>query len=254
MRDFGFLRFSLLLFCAHFTICRISAGLLSAAQFVKKNAFTPVYCCYTKHNFKNLFSGVVICGTFYEKLYFSIPCCYGQHSFSVCRVRLLSAAQFRSAGFFLPGLLNAAHFFAERLFHIRIVTESTIQKILFCGCYTWHFSKIPPKIATAAFLRKKYFFALLPPAHCSAAHSPVVRQRTAELESTAQFCCNFRHSYTLFLNIYKYSLKFPKTKNAYFRRGKRNVLNVTIIDTRRTIWYYTLNELRDTFREIRMLF
>ena len=108
--DFGFLRFSLLLFCAHFTICRISAGLLSAAQFVKKNAFTPVYCCYTKHNSKNLFSGVVIYGTFYEKLYFSIPCCYGQHSFSVCRVRLLSAAQFRSAGFLLPGLLNAAHF------------------------------------------------------------------------------------------------------------------------------------------------
>ena len=110
VRDFGFLRFSLLLFCAHFTICRISAGLLSAAQFVKKDAFTPVYCCYTKHNSKNLFSGVVICGTFYEKLYFSIPCCYGQHSFSVCRVRLLSAAQFRSAGFLLPGLLNAAHF------------------------------------------------------------------------------------------------------------------------------------------------
>lgn len=66
--------------------------------------------CYPQHNSKNLFSGVVICGTFYEKLYFSIPCCYGQHSFSVCRVRLLLAAQFRSAGFFLPGLLNAAHF------------------------------------------------------------------------------------------------------------------------------------------------
>lgn len=106
----AFCHFFLLLFCAHFTICRISAGLLSAAQFVKKNAFTPVYCCYTKHNSKNLFSCVVICGTFYEKLYFSIPCCYGQHSFSVCRVRLLSAAQFRSAGFLLPGLLNAAHF------------------------------------------------------------------------------------------------------------------------------------------------
>jgi hypothetical protein len=56
VRDFGFLQFSLLLFCAHFTICRISAGLLSAAQFAKKNAFTPVLCCYTRHNSKNLFS------------------------------------------------------------------------------------------------------------------------------------------------------------------------------------------------------
>lgn len=110
VRDFGFLQFSLLLFCAHFTVCRISAGLLFAAQFAKKNDFTPVHCCYAKHNSKNLFSWVVICGTFYEKLYFSIPRCYGQHIFFVCRARLLSAAQFRSAGFLLPGLLNAAHF------------------------------------------------------------------------------------------------------------------------------------------------
>ena len=64
VRDFGFLPFFLLLFCAHFTICRTSAGLLSAAQFAKKGAFTPVYYCYTRHNSKNLFSGVVICGTF----------------------------------------------------------------------------------------------------------------------------------------------------------------------------------------------
>lgn len=64
VRDFGFLQFSLLLFCAHFTVCRISAGLLFAAQFAKKDAFTPVYCCYTRHNSKNPFSGVVICGTF----------------------------------------------------------------------------------------------------------------------------------------------------------------------------------------------
>ena len=101
---------------------------------------------------------------------------------------------------------------------------------------------------------KNNFFGLLCPAHCSFAHKTVVIYSTPQLESAAHFCCNFRHSYTLFLNIYKYSLKFPKTKNAYFRRGKRNVPNVTIIDTRRTIWYYTLNELRDTFREIRMLF
>lgn len=204
----------------------------------------------------------------FQKSFFG--CCYLRHilvkSVFFHSLLLRSAQFFRMQGavvigstipvcrIFASGVVKRSTFFAERLFHIRIVTESTIQKILFCGCYTWHFSKIPPKIATAEFLRKKYFFALLPPAHCSAAHSPVVRPRTAGLESTAQFCCNFRHSYTLFLNIYKYSLKFPKTKNAYFRRGKRNVLNVTIIDTRRTIWYYTLNELRDTFREIRMLF
>lgn len=64
VRNFGFLQFSLLLFCAHFTVCRISTGLLSAAQFAKNNAFTPVLCCYTRHNSKNPFSGVVICGTF----------------------------------------------------------------------------------------------------------------------------------------------------------------------------------------------
>lgn len=189
-----------------------------------------------------------------RKAVFSFPCCYGQHSFFCMPGTVVIGSTIPVYRIFASVVVKRSTFFAEQLFLTGIVTESTIQKILFYGCYTWHFSKIPPKIATADFLRKKYFFALLPSAHCSAAHSPVVRQRTEGLESTAQFCCNFRHSYTLFLNIYKYSLKFPKTKNAYFRRGKRNVLNVTIIDTRRTIWYYTLNELRDTFREIRMLF
>lgn len=155
---------------------------------------------------------------------------------------------------FASGVVKRSTFFAERLFHIRIVTESTIQKNSFLWLLYLTLFKNPTQNCDRRIFAQKIFFALLPPAHCSAAHSPVVRQRTAGLESTAQFCCNFRHSYTLFLNIYKYSLKFPKTKNAYFRRGKRNVLNVTIIDTRRTIWYYTLNELRDTFREIRMLF
>ena len=155
---------------------------------------------------------------------------------------------------FASGVVKRSTFFAEQLFRTDIVTESTIQKILFLWLLYLTLFKNPTQNCDRRFFAQKIFFALLPSAHCSAAHSPVVRQRTAGLESTAQFCCNFRHSYTLFLNIYKYSLKFPKTKNAYFRRGKRNVLNVTIIDTRRTIWYYTLNELRDTFREIRMLF
>lgn len=113
IRPSGISAFCHLLYCysAHILqFVEFRQGLLSAAQFVKKNAFTPVYCCYTRHNSKNLFSGVVICGTFYEKLYFPFPRCYGQHSFFVCRARLLSAAQFRSAGFLLPGLLNAAHF------------------------------------------------------------------------------------------------------------------------------------------------
>lgn len=155
---------------------------------------------------------------------------------------------------FASGVVKRSTFFAEQLFRTDIVTESTIQKILFLWLLYLTLFKNPTQNCDRRFFAQKIFFALLPSAHCSAAHSPVVRQRTEGLESTAQFCCNFRHSYTLFLNIYKYSLKFPKTKNAYFRRGKRNVLNVTIIDTRRTIWYYTLNELRDTFREIRMLF
>lgn len=210
--------------------------MLYKAQF-QKSFFG---CCYLRHILR--------------KAVFSHPLLLRSAQFFRMQGAVVIGSTIPVCRIFSSGVVKRSTFFAERLFHIRIVTESTIQKILFCGCYTWHFSKILPKIATAEFLRKKYFFALLPPAHCSAAHSPVVRQRTAGLESTAQFCCNFRHSYTLFLNIYKYSLKFPKTKNAYFRRGKRNVLNVTIIDTRRTIWYYTLNELRDTFREIRMLF
>lgn len=167
---------------------------------------------------------------------------------------MLSAAQFRSAGFLLPGLLNAAHFLQSGFSARYCNGEHNSKNSFFVVVIPDTFQKSHPKLRPQIFCAKNIFFALLPAAHCSAAHSPVVRQRTAGLESTAQFCCNFRHSYTLFLNIYKYSLKFPKTKNAYFRRGKRNVLNVTIIDTRRTIWYYTLNELRDTFREIRMLF
>lgn len=155
---------------------------------------------------------------------------------------------------FASVVVKRSTFFAEQLFRTGIVTENTIQKSLFLWLLYLTLFKNPTQNCDRRFFAQKIFFALLPSAHCSAAHSPVVRQRTEGLESTAQFCCNFRHSYTLFLNIYKYSLKFPKTKNAYFRRGKRNVLNVTIIDTRRTIWYYTLNELRDTFREIRMLF
>ena len=177
MLDFGFLRFSLLLFCAHFTICRISAGLLSAAQFVKKNAFTTVYCCYTKHNSKNLFSGVVICGTFYEKLYFSIPRCYGQHSFSVCRVRLLSAAQFRSAGFFLPGLLNAAN---SKKFSFMVVIPDTFQKS-------------HPKLRPQNFCAKNIFL------RCYRRH--IVAQHTARLLDSAQQGWNPPHSFVVIFDI-----------------------------------------------------
>lgn len=110
VRDFDFLPFFLLLFCAHFTICRTSAGLLSAAQFAKKNAFTPVLCCYTRHNSKNLFQELLFAAHFRKICIFPSPVVTVSTVFSVCRARLLSAAQFRSAGFLLPGLLNAAHF------------------------------------------------------------------------------------------------------------------------------------------------
>ena len=190
MWDFGFLPFFLLLFYAHFTICRISARLLSAAQFVKKNAFTPVYCCYTKHNSKNLFSGVVICGTFYEKLYFSIPCCYGQHSFSVCRVRLLSAAQFRSAGFLLPGLLNAAHF-TER--HQDCNGEHNSKKFFFVVVIPDTFQKSHPKLRPQNFCAKNIFL------RCYRRH--IVAQHTARLLDSAQQGWNPPHSFVVIFDI-----------------------------------------------------
>lgn len=89
----AFCHFFLLLFCAHFTICRTSAGLLSAAQFVKKNAFTPVYCCYTKHNSKNFFRVLLFAAHFTKSCIFPSPVvtvstvfpyagcgCYRQHN------------------------------------------------------------------------------------------------------------------------------------------------------------------------------
>lgn len=193
MRDFGFLRFFLLLFCAHFTICRISAGLLSTAQFVKKNAFTPVYCCYTKHNSKNLFSGVVICRTFYEKLYFSIPCCYGQHSFSVCRARLLSAAQFRSAGFFLPGLLNAAHFCRAAFPYQYCNGEHNSKKFFFVVVIPDTFQKSYPKLRPQNFCAKNIFL------RCYRRH--IVAQHTARLLDSAQQGWNLPHSFVVIFDI-----------------------------------------------------
>lgn len=153
-----------------------------------------------------------------ENLYFSIPVVTVSTVFPYagcgCYRRHNSGLQD-----FASGVVKRSTFFAERLFHIRIVTESTIQKILLWLLYLTLF-KNPTQNCDCRFCAK-YFFALLLPAHCSAAHSPVVRQRTAGLESTAQFCCNFRHSYTLFLNIYKYSLKFPKTKRIFPARKKK---------------------------------
>lgn len=188
------------------------------------------------------------------KSVFSFPCCYGQHSFFCMPGAVVIGSTIPVCRIFASGVVKRSTFFCRAAFPHRYCNREHNSKNYFLWLLYLTLFKNPTQNCDRRIFAQKYFFALLPPAHCSAAHSPVVRQRTAWLESTAQFCCNFRHSYTLFLNIYKYSLKFPKTKNAYFRRGKRNVLNVTIIDTRRTIWYYTLNELRDTFREIRMLF
>lgn len=136
MLDFGFLRFSLLLFCAHFTICRISAGLLSAAQFVKKNAFTPVYCCYTKHNCQKFFFWCCYLRHILRKAYFSHSPLLRSAQFFRMQGAVVIGSTIPVCRIFSSGVVKRSTFFAERLFHAGIVTESTIQKIFFYGCYT----------------------------------------------------------------------------------------------------------------------
>lgn|GEM_PF-1208973 len=108
----------ILAFCSF--LCCYSAHILQFVEFQQG--------CYSQHNFQKRTllrrSGVVIQGTipkilFQELLFaahfrkiciFPSPVVTVSTFFSVCRARLLSAAQFRSAGFLLPWLLNAAHF------------------------------------------------------------------------------------------------------------------------------------------------
>ena len=156
--------------------------------------------------------------------------------FGISRPVLLSAAQFAA---FPLGLLFSTQFPKSSYVAQGVGTHGTFQKSCFLGCYRRHNLIFPQKSCRRIFA-KKYFFALLHPAHGYFRHSFVVIPGAIGLERTAHFCCNIRHSYTYFLNIYKYLIKISKRKNADFGRRKRNVSSVTIIDTCNTICYYTL--------------
>lgn len=161
MQDFGFLPFFLLLFCAHFTTCRISTELLSAAQFVKKNAFTPVYCCYTRHNSKNLFSGVVICGTFYEKLYFSIPCCYGQHSFFCMPGTVVIGSTIPVCMIFASGVVKRSTFFCRAAFPHRYCNREHNSKNYFLWLLYLTLFKNPTQNCDRRIFAQKIFFCVV---------------------------------------------------------------------------------------------
>ena len=108
----------ILAFC-HFLYC-YSAHIL---QFVELRQ-----SCYPQHNLQKrtfLRRSIVVIQSTIPKIFFRVllfaahfrkicifpsPVVTVSTVFSVCRARLLSAAQFRSAGFLLPGLLIAAHF------------------------------------------------------------------------------------------------------------------------------------------------
>ena len=200
-----FLFRSVLLFSAQFPFCRIfaavvihgtfpkkrpcfvQAGLLFTAQFAKFLFLWLLFaahfaripgrsggCCYPRHSLHFPACWVVIGGTFLIFVFFGFPGCYSAH-ISVGR------------DFFLP-CCNAAHNFKNPVFG---------------GCYTPHFLKITQKITAASFLRKKIFLLLLSAAHCCAPHKWVVIRGTGLWLFPAHFCCNFRHSYTSFLNTYK---------------------------------------------------
>lgn len=133
----------LLLFSTHFMPEKNAVVISSTIQPCGILAFCSFLCCYSAHilQFVEFRQGcypqhnsqkrtllrrsiVVIQGTipkiFFQELLFAAhfrkicifpsPVVTVSTVFSVCRARLLSAAQFRSAGFLLPGLLNEAHF------------------------------------------------------------------------------------------------------------------------------------------------
>ena len=157
--------------------------------------------------------GIVIERTVCEKC-----CCYLQHSLpgqaaGFLQNLLLSSAQFGKihglfrvvigGTFLLPGQNQGCY--VRHIFK----NSAGFSPVVICSTFSgWGllFSAQFPKSAKWAphdSCPKNNFFGLLCPAHCSFAHKTVVIYSTPQLESAAHFCCNFRHSYTLFLNIYK---------------------------------------------------
>ena len=171
-----------LLFTAQFPQ-KFLLGLLFSAQFRKNSAFAGQIvsldtisrifagCCYSQHNLIFWeFSGI------FAKFPIFLPCCYSQHNS-------------RKNLFWISGCWNRAHNLNGSQNFKNPVSVAQFPK--------------SAKSAPHDSCPKNNFFGLLCPAHCSFAHKTVVIYSTPQLESAAHFCCNFRHSYTLFLNIYK---------------------------------------------------
>ena len=175
--------------------------------FLEKSCFFPGFrLLFTAHFQKNTLFQLLFTAQFPQKAR-SCPwvvtlrtVCGGREDFFCVGCYRQHSSDFL---FFSCRLLFTAQFSGGRIFAAPVVTLRTIPKILFLGLLYSALFENSTKISAAPFLRKKYFFALLPTAHCNAAHDFVVIHSTAQLECCAQFYCNFRHSYTSFLNIYK---------------------------------------------------
>lgn len=212
-------------------------GLLSAAQFRKKPLAAFSGGCYPPHNFCRTRRGQ---GCYPQHSFdsgnFFVRRCYARH---ISEFRARCCYQRHNSLLFLWGCYSAHNSpkapMSRRVLERTAHFKNPVLWVVIGG--TILFSRKNP---AAEFLQKKYFFALLHPAHGYFRHSFVVISGTIGLERAAHFCCNIRHSYTYFLNIYKYLIKISKRKNADFGRRKRNVSSVTIIDTCNTICYYTL--------------
>lgn len=143
----------------------------------------------------------------FQKSFFR--CCYLRHILRKAvffhSLLLRSAQFFRIQGavvigstipvcrIFSSGVVKRSTFFAERLFHIRIVTESTIQKILFVVVIPDTFQKSHLKLRPQNFCAKNIFL------RCYRRH--IVAQHTARLLDSAQQGWNPPHSFVVIFDI-----------------------------------------------------
>ena len=137
--DFGFLRFSLLLFCAHFTICRISAGLLSTAQFARWVKFGH---CYRQHISEFCLLSKRVRTGLLSSAHFRQWGCYRAHSFQTVEFWRL--------------LLSTAHFGKNPPYSAQPVLLFTAQFVFFRA----------ERLLSGAQFAKIRFFAARPAVGC----------------------------------------------------------------------------------------
>lgn len=191
MLDFGFLRFSLLLFRAHFTICRTPAGLLSTAQFVKKNAFTPVYCCYTKHNSKNLFRELLFAAHFTKICIFPSPLLRSAQFFRM-QGAVVIGSTIPVCRIFASGVVKRSTFCRAAFPYQYCNGEHNSKKFSFMVVIPDTFQKSHPKLRPQNFCAKIFL-------RCYRRH--IVAQHTALLLDSAQQGWNPPHSFVVIFDI-----------------------------------------------------